>query len=205
MRHYLQTLVLKQETDLAIVGDFVHIYSSTGEVLVDVGDDIVVLETGSTYRATTGFDKIRIINNYAGTNEINLIVGTGLYTPPLRLGGTVQTETKSGSGQLYNTPTIDGVTKILDFDADRLFFSIENKTGSVLKLGGVDVLQAYIEIEAGAKYSDSFAPTGAVYLAGTGKVSVASKYKTQQAIITPSNLTANGNVLVANGNVLVSF
>ncbi len=206
MRHYLQTLALRQETDLAVVGDFVYVYSSTGDVLIDIGDDTVIMETSATYRAPHIFDKIRIKNNHTGTNKINLIIGMGEYSPAPKLGGILQTETKSGSGQIYKTIDIDGdPTKILDFNADRLFFSIENKTGSVLKIGGVDVLQAFIEVDTGAKYSDSFAPTSEVWVVGEGKVSIASKYKTQQAIIGLRNLTANGSPLVANGDNLVSF
>lgn len=149
------------------------------------------------------FDGFKITNLFNGNNVGLVVAGFGEYlSTGSEITGTVETQVKSGSGQLYKTPMINGVTKILDFDVDRLFFSIENKTGAVLKLGGVDVLQAFIEIEAGAKYSDNFAPTGEVWVAGTGKVSIASKYKTQQAIITPEPLQFNGENLTFNGDNL---
>lgn len=152
------------------------------------------------------FDGFKITNLFNGNNVGLVVAGFGEYlSTGSEITGTVETQVKSGSGQLYATPTIDGVTKILDFDADRLFFSIQNRTGSVLRLGGVDVLQNYIEIEQADKYKDNFAPTGAVYVAGTGKVSIASKYKTQQAISTPNALEFNGDTIDFNGNTVVFY
>lgn len=152
------------------------------------------------------FDGFKITNLFDGKNVGLVVAGFGEYSRTgSEIVGTVQTEVKRGSGQLYKTQIINGETKILDFNAERLFFSIENRTGSVLRLGGVDVFRTYIEIEAGAKYSDNFAPVSEVWVSGSGKVSVASKYKTQQKIFTPSAIEFNGDTVNFNSDTVVFY
>ena len=185
-------------------GNYIRIAKSEGKVRLTHDNNNVSLEQGD-YIVTDNFTKLTIENSFNGVNIVELVLsdsGKDFGSDSTRITGILETQQKSGSGQLYKTKEINGTAKILNFDADRLFFSIENKSNEVIRLGGVDVSQTYIEIEPNAKYSDNFAPTGEVWVSGTGKASIASKYKTQQAIITPEPLEFNGENLTFNGNNL---
>jgi hypothetical protein len=191
-------------------GTYLYIRKAEYPLEVDLytesGIQRIKIKTGSHIK-NLSFSSFNFINTYNGENIVDFVVSNNNFVETgLEIGGILETQARSGSGQLYKTIQLNNETKkILDFNNDRLFFSIQNHGNEAIKLGGVDVLQRFIEIEAGAKYSDSFAPINQVWVSGNGKVSIASKYKTQQEVIAPQPIEFNGNIIDFNGNKVTFY
>ena len=178
MNHFKQTLQLDQSTELAVVGRSIHVVASSGEFELIIGDERISIDKGTTYK-TTQFENIRIINKHVTTNSIDLLIGDGDYTPPLKLVGEVDSKDILGEGALFNVFTLTGgAQKILDYATDRNKITIknDNQTNDI-SIGRVDIASTggYV-LKPNQELTVKRSPVLEIWAMGAGNVSVLEEF-----------------------------
>ena len=140
MNHYIQTLSQDQGTDLSAVGTTIHVVSSSGEFELIIGSETISVNKGTTYK-TDQFNKVRIVNKYAGTNEIDLLIGAGDYIPPMKLVGDVSANVivATTSTTYEDVAVTDPSAQVLASNANRKEVILQNIGANPLRIGDSNV------------------------------------------------------------------
>lgn len=140
MNHYTQTLAVDQGTTLGAVGTTIHVVDATGEFELKIGDDIISLSKGTTYK-TTQFERIRVTNKHSTTNNIDLLIGVGEYTPPMKLVGDVNSNPVIAATVTTHEDVAVGANgaQVIASNANRKELILENVGANPLRLGDSNV------------------------------------------------------------------